>query len=85
MSNSAPSQAADQENPREEDVFNRSAEQQVRQQEQREERKITAYGATGDSAQRGVRYLHAEDQVLSSQDMTIMSGKLNITGFGMRT
>ena len=66
-------------------MFNRSAEQQERDNDPREGVKITAYGATGDSGQRGVRYLHAEDQVLSSQDMTIMSGKLNVTGFGMRT
>ena len=49
--------------------------------------KITAYGGPDQTEDRGKgeRYLNADDGVLQSADMTIMSGKgLNITGIHKR-
>ena len=49
--------------------------------------KIQAYGGSRENdgaGGRGERYDDG-DGMLGSADMTIMSGKLNITGFGMRT
>ena len=71
-----------------EDVFNRSAEhEQQEAQEQPGSIKIQAYGGSRENdgaGGRGERYDDG-DGMLGSADMTIMSGKLNITGFGMRT